>query len=142
MAQNPPAGFPTITPYLLYEDVATALDWLATAFGFVERLRFAGDDGIVNHAELELGDGVVMLGDPGADYQNPKKSGRVTQLINVYVDDVDKHFQRAKEAGATIVSELKGQAYGDRSYTADDLEGHRWAFAQHVRDVPPEEWGG
>lgn len=140
MPHNPPEGYQRITPYLLYEDVAGSLDWLTDAFGFREKLRFPGPEGNITHAEIELGDGVIMLGDPGDEYRNPKRLGQATQLVHVYVDDVDKHFRRAKEAGATIVSELEDQTYGDRRYIAEDLEGHRWTFSQHVRDVAPEDW--
>jgi PhnB protein len=140
MAQNPPRGYPSITPYLLYEDVAGALDWLAATFGFRERLRFAGPEGDITHAEMELGNGVVMMGDPGADYQSPKRLGHATQYLHVYVDDVDKHFERAKEAGATILSQPEDQAYGDRTYSTEDPEGHRWTFAQHTQDLDPENW--
>jgi PhnB protein len=130
---------PRITPYLLYEDVATAIAWLTRAFGFSERLRIPGPDGKITHAELELADSVIMMGNPGPDYQNPKTSGHVSQLVHVYVDDVDRHFDRAKGAGATILAEPEDQFYGDRRYGAEDLEGHQWHFAQHVRDVAPED---
>ncbi len=134
----------TITPYLHYEDVGAALEWLGRAFGFRERLRFADPAGTVTHAEMEVegGGGEIMLGDPGPDYESPKRVGRATQLVHVYVDDVDGHCARAREAGATIVREPEDQPYGDRRYDAEDLEGHLWSFAQHIRDVPPEEWGG
>ncbi len=139
MPKNPPENMPRITPYLYYEDVATALDWLTSAFGFRERLRMPGPDGKITHGELELADSVIMMGSPGPDYQNPKTSGRVSQLVYVYVDDVDRHFDRAKGAGATILAEPEDQFYGDRRYWAEDLEGHHWNFAQHVRDVAPED---
>ncbi|HEV8420987.1 MAG TPA: VOC family protein [Actinomycetota bacterium] len=141
MPRNAPASYPRITPYLLYEDVPAALEWLARAFGFTERLRFAGSDGVVTHAEMTFADGVIMLGFPGPDYRNPKRLGKATQLVHVYVDDVEEHFARAKGEGATILAELEDQAYGDRRYIAEDPEGHQWTFAQHVRDVGPEEWG-
>jgi uncharacterized glyoxalase superfamily protein PhnB len=130
-----------ITPYLLCEDVGGALDWLARAFGFRERLRFTGPDGAISHAEMEHDGGEIMLGWPGPDYRNPKRLGHVTQLVHVYVDDVDAHFERAREAGAEIVAEPKDQEYGDRRYDAKDPEGHLWSFAQRMRDVPPDEWG-
>jgi PhnB protein len=130
-----------ITPYLLYEDVAGALEWLATAFGFQERLRFADDDGTVTHAEMTVDGASFMLGHPGPEYRSPKRLGGATQLVHVYVEDVDAHFERAKEAGATIHAEPADQEYGDRRYDAEDLEGHRWSFAQHVKDVAPSEWG-
>jgi len=133
--------YPQITPYLLYEDVSRALDWLTRAFGFRERLRFADAEGIVSHAEMELGDGVIMLGHPGPDYKSPKRLGQATQLVHVYVDDVDRHCERARQAGATILREPEDQAYGDRRYDAEDIEGHVWSFAQHERDVAPADWG-
>ena len=139
MPANPPENMPRITPYLLYEDVAKALGWLSQAFGFRERMRLPGPDGTVSHAEIELEDGVVMLGCLGADYRNPNRLGGVTQSIYVYVDDVDKHFERAKRAGAVILAEPADQFYGDRRYGAEDPEGHHWYFAQHVRDVAPED---
>jgi uncharacterized glyoxalase superfamily protein PhnB len=136
---NPPEGMPRISSYLLYEDVAAALEWLAQAFGFSERYRLPGPDGTVSHAEIEFGEGVVMLGNPGPDYRNPKRIGQVTQQLYVYVDDVDKHFEHARAAGATILAEPEDQFYGDRRYGAEDPEGHHWYFAQHVRDVAPED---
>lgn len=139
MTQNPPDGFPRITPYLLYEDVDTAVDWLVATFGFIERYRMAGPDGKALHAEVGMGDGVVMMGNPGPGYQNPSQLGGATQLVYVYVDDVNAHFEVARAAGARIMSELADQFYGDRTYGAEDPEGHQWSFAQHVRDVAPED---
>ncbi len=139
MPKNPPENMPRITPYLYYEDVATALDWLTSAVGFSERLRRPGPDGKITQAEFELADSVIMMGSPGPDYQNPKTSGHVSQLVYVYVDDVDSHFDRAKGAGATILAEPEDLFYGDRRYWAEDMEGHHWNFAQHVRDVAPED---
>jgi PhnB protein len=139
MPQNPPENTPRISPYLYYEDVAGALDWLARAFGFRERLRMPGPDGRIAHAELELADGLVMLGCPSPDYRNPKRLGQVTQSLYLYVDEVDKHFARAREAGAKILEEPRDQFYGDRRYAAEDPEGHHWYFAEHVRDVAPED---
>lgn len=131
----------TITPYLLYEDVDGALSFLSRAFGFKEVLRYTGEEGYVNHAEMRLGDGKIYLGDPGDQYRNPKKVGHDTVGIYVLVDDVDRHFERAKEAGAEIVEEPTDQEYGERRYSAVDPEGHRWFFAQPTREVAPEEWG-
>jgi PhnB protein len=138
MLKNPPENMPRVTPYLYYEDVVKALDWLTRAFGFRERLRIPGPDGKVTHAEMEFADGVIMMGTPGPEYKNPKRIGQATQSQYVYVDDLDGHFQRARDAGATILQEPKDQFYGDRTYGAEDPEGHRWYFGQHVFDVSPE----
>jgi uncharacterized glyoxalase superfamily protein PhnB len=131
----------TITPYLLYEDVAAALDFLDRAFGFREGLRVTGDEGFVSHAEAWLADGAIYLGDPGDDYKNPKRLGQETVGLYVLVDDVDAHYERAKAAGAEILAEPEDQEYGDRRYTARDPEGHYWFFAQQIRRPAPEEWG-
>jgi uncharacterized glyoxalase superfamily protein PhnB len=117
-----------IAPYLLYEDAAAAIDFLTNAFGFEEVMRM-DDEGVVNHAELRLGDDSVMLGYPGADYKSPKKADHRSGLVHVYVDDVDAHFERAKAAGAEIVMEPTDQEYGDRRYDALDLEGQFWSFS-------------
>jgi PhnB protein len=139
MPANPPENMPRITPYLLYEDVEAALAWLPKAFGLKERMRMPGPDGKIVHAEMELADGLVMMGCPGPDYRNPKRLGQVTQNLYVFVDDVDKHFQHARESGAKILEEPVDQFYGDRRYSAEDPEGHQWFFATHVRDVSPED---
>jgi PhnB protein len=131
----------TIFPYLLYEDVASMLDWLSRTFGATEKLRFAGDDGTVNHAEMEVAGGTIMLGDPGDDYRSPKNGGGWPAQIQVYVDDVDAHYAQAKAAGAEIRQELADMPYGDRRYDAYDAEGHLWMFSTRMRDVAPGDWG-
>jgi uncharacterized glyoxalase superfamily protein PhnB len=142
MPQNPPEGYPRISPYLYYEDAAAAIEWLAGAFGFRERLRVPGDDGRVQHAEIELDGGVVMLGTAQRQgFRNPKALEVNTSSVYTYVDDVDAHFAQAKDAGAEILREPETQPYGDRHYGARDPEGHEWWFGQHVRDVSPAEAG-
>jgi PhnB protein len=120
-----------LAPYLLYEDGAAAIDFLTQAFGFEEVMRME-DGGVVNHAELRLGDDTVMLGHPGPDYKSPKSMGYSNALVHVYVDDVDAHFERARAAGAEITGELADQEYGDRRYDAKDPEGHSWFFATPI----------
>ena len=134
-----PEGFGPITPYLLYRDTDAAVDFLTRAAGFTEKVRMRGEDGKSNHAELEIGGAVIMLGSPGGDYKNPNDLGGRTQLVYVYVDDVDAHFEHAKAQGADIQREPEDQFYGDRIYSFHDPEGHSWSFATHVRDVSPEE---
>jgi PhnB protein len=121
----------TITPYLLYEDVAAALDWLSRAFGFRETMRMEMDAGRIGHAEMEVGaDGArVYMGGPGGDYKSPKNLGTRTALVYAYVDDVNAHCRRAREAGANIIEEPTDQEYGERRYGAEDLEGQHWYFA-------------
>jgi PhnB protein len=131
MAEN--SADPQVIPYLLYADVASALDWLTEAFGFHERMRVPAEDGSINHAEMTLDSGgVIMLGDPGPDYRNPKQLGHHTQLQYIRVDDVDAHFAQAKAGGAVITAELEDKSHGTRSYIAEDPEGHQWSFYEPV----------
>jgi uncharacterized glyoxalase superfamily protein PhnB len=125
-----------ITPYLLYEDVASAMRWLTKAFGFQALMRQRGSDGKIFHASMRLADGVIMMGYPGPKYRNPKRLGQVTQNLYVVVDDVDKHFERARKAGAIILEEPEDQPYGQRRYGAADPEGHQWYFAQPLKRKP------
>ena len=124
-----------ITPYLLYEDVGEALKFLAKAFGFRKYgTPMLGPDGKVTHAAMKLGDDLVMMGYPGPEYKNPKRLRQATQSLYVNVDDVDKHFKRARKAGAKILEEPKDTPYGHRRYGAEDPEGHQWYFAQEIRE--------
>ena len=131
-----PDESPRVTPYLYYRDVGAALGFLSEAFGLEEfGKRFKDPSGYVNHAAVKIGDGQIMMGCPDPNCENPKTLGHATQGLYVYVEDVDRHFERAKAAGATILKEPEDQFYGDRRYDAEDPEGHHWTFAQHVRDV-------
>lgn len=122
-----------IIPYLLYEDVGAAMKWLAKAFGFRKYgAQMKGSDGKINHAAMKLGDDVIMMGYPGPKYKSPRRLGQVTQNLLVLVDDVDKHFRRAKKADAKILEEPADQFYGQRRYGAADPEGHHWYFAQDI----------
>jgi len=122
-----------ITPYLLYEDVGSALQFLSTAFGFKEYgPQHRGRDGKINHAAMQLGDDVIMMGCPGPTYKNPKRLGDATQNLYVNIENVDAHFERARKAGAKILEEPADTEYGHRRYGAEDPEGHRWFFAQEI----------
>ncbi len=123
-----------ITPYLLYEDVGRALKFLARAFGFRKcGAQMSGSDGKINHASMQLDGDLIMMGCPGSNYQNPKRLGHVTQNLYINVEDVDKHFECARKAGATILEKPADTAYGHRRYGAEDPEGHQWYFAQEIR---------
>lgn len=119
-----------ITAYLLYRDAGAAVDWLAKAFGLEKHEVLTGADGRVNHASMTFGEALLMLGSPGPDFKGPRALGAVTQNLYVDVDDVEAHHARAVEAGAAIIEEPKETPYGARRYGAEDLEGHRWYFAQ------------
>ena len=142
MPANPPENMPRIIPNVFYDDPAAALEWLSKSFGFETRSSMAGPDGGIMHAEMQVADSAFMMGPTSArpEWQSPKSlGGKVTISLYVYVDDVDAHCARARSAGAKIVSELETMFWGDRTYVAEDLEGHRWTFSQHVKDVAPED---
>jgi PhnB protein len=121
--------YPTVSAYIFYADVGAALEFVADAFGFTERMRNTNPDGSLSHCELAYGDSVIMLGSP-PDYRNPAQLGAVTVGIHVHVDDVDAHYARAVAAGATAERAPVDMPYGVRSYAATDPEGHQWYFAQ------------
>jgi PhnB protein len=118
-----------ITPYLLYEDAAAALEFLSRAFGFEETVRMPMPDGRIGHAEMKLGDAEIMLGQPDPP-KSPRTLGGTPVLMYTYIDRLDAHCERARAAGAEIVDEPEDQEYGDRRYHALDLEGHSWYFAE------------
>jgi uncharacterized glyoxalase superfamily protein PhnB len=137
---NRSAPTATIVPVLIYEDVGKAIDWLCGAFGFTERLRAAGPDGKISHAQLAVAEGAIMMG-AGRGGLRPPRPNEVNQYVHVHVDDVDKHFEQAKQFGARILSGPANQPFGERQYTAEDLAGHWWTFSQSMADVAPEDWG-
>jgi len=130
----------TVVPILVYEDVGKAIDWLCGTFGFRERLRAAGPGGSVTHAQLDIAEGAVMLGRQGAEFRPPRPN-EVSQFLHVRVEDVDKHFENARQCGARILKSPTDMPFGERQYTVEDLGGHRWTFSQSIADVAPEEWG-
>ena len=134
-----PAGYPQLTPYICVDGADTAIEFYKKVFGAQERMRMPGPDGSIMHAEMEMREGVVMMGRPGPDYRNPRHLGGATQGLYIYVDDVDGHFAQAKRSGAKVVKELTDEFYGDRVYGAEDPEGHQWFFAKHIRDVAAED---
>lgn len=142
MPESTPSPRPAVVPYLAYTDAPAAIEFLTAAFGFEELFRFPMEDGRIGHAELSVGDSIVMLASVYEElgFASPQDLTGIHTQIQVAVDDVDAHFERARNAGAVVTSEPEDQFYGDRIYRAVDPEGHRWVFSQHVRDVPPEEW--
>ena len=121
-----------VTPYLAYADAPTALKFLCEAFGFEERSRHPMPDGRIGHAELGYaGESVVWLASVYEElgFCSPRDLSGVHSQVHCYVDDVDAHYERARNAGATVIAAPEDQAHGDRSYRAVDPEGHRWIFA-------------
>ncbi len=139
--QPVPEGYHTLTPYLAVDDAAKAIEYYARAFGAKERVRMDAPDGKIGHAELEIGDSLVMLSDPfpQASTRPPSDLGGTSASVFVYVEDVDAVVKKAVAEGATITTEVEDQFWGDRFGTITDPFGHVWAIATHVEDVPPEE---
>ena len=136
-----PEGYSTVTPYLIVAGAARAIDFYTRVFNAKELMRFAGPEDTIGHAEIQIGDSRIMLADehPQMGYRSPKALGGSATSIMLYVEDVDRVFKRAVEAGAKTHQELKDQFYGDRSGTVIDPFGHVWTIATHVEDVSPEE---
>jgi PhnB protein len=142
MAVKPiPDGYHTVTPYLAVDDAAEAIEYYKQAFGAKERVRMEAPGGKIGHAELEIGDSLVMLSDPfpQASTRPPKELGGTSASVFMYVEDVDAVVERAIDAGATVTMEVADQFWGDRFGSVQDPFGHLWSIATHVEDVPPEE---
>jgi PhnB protein len=136
-----PEGYHNVTPYLIIDGAAAALDFYAHAFGAREVMRMPRPDGKVAHAEILLGNSHVMLADeyPDMGYRGPQAHGGTPVSLMVYVPDVDATFKKAISAGATELRPIADQFYGDRSGTLRDPFGHVWTISTHVEDVAPEE---
>jgi len=139
--QPVPEGYHTVIPYLAVDDAQAAIDFYRRAFGAKERLHMAGPDGRIAHAELEIGDSVVMLSDPFPQFsaKPPKELGGNSANVMLYVENVDELVQQAVDAGATITTPVENQFWGDRYGSVTDPFGHTWLVSTHVEDVPPEE---
>jgi PhnB protein len=141
MAKPIPEGYRTVTPYLTFDDAAAAIEFYKSAFGAKERSRLEAPGGKIGHAEIEIGDSVVMLSDafPQASTRPPSELGGTTASVLLYVEDVDALTQRAIDAGATPTMEVADQFWGDRLGSITDPFGHAWSIATHIEDVPPDQ---
>jgi PhnB protein len=142
MSVNPiPADYPRVIPYLTVDGAAAAIDFYCSVLGAKERMRMPGPDGKIGHAELNLGDSVVMLADamPDMGSPSPKSLGGTPVTVMTYVEDVDAVFKAALKAGAIERRPVENQFYGDRAGQFEDPFGHQWFVASHVEDVSPEE---
>ena len=127
----------TVIPVLIYPDVREAVDWLCTAFGFVERV-FIGEN---HRAQLSFGDGALIVGDVRGD-RRPPRAGEVTHSVMARVEDASAHCEHARAHGARILGEPTDYEYGERQYNAEDPWAHQWTFSETLADIGPEEWGG
>lgn len=136
-----PDHYPQVMPYLHVDGAAEAIAFYEKVLGARERMRMPDPNGKIGHAELQLGDSVIMLADeyPDMGIRGPAAYGGSPVTLSVYVEDVDEVFQRALDAGAKTIEEVKDQFYGDRTGQFEDPFGHRWSIATHVEDVPPDE---
>jgi uncharacterized glyoxalase superfamily protein PhnB len=127
----------TVVPVLSYADVRAAVAWLTAAFGFTERTRI----GESHRAQLSIGADGAMIAAERPDGQPPPATDATRDLVRVRVEDVDAQFERARAHGAQVLEPPVDRPYGERDCTVLDLDGHRWQFAESVRDVAPEEYG-
>ncbi len=142
MAVKPiPEGYHSVTPYLAFDNAAEAIEFYKRAFGAKERMRMDAPGGKIGHAQLEIGDSVVMLSDtfPQSTTKSPKEVGGTTAGVFMYVEDVDAAVKQAVDAGATVETEVQDMFWGDRWGSIVDPFGHQWSVATHIEDVPPEE---
>jgi PhnB protein len=142
MAVKPiPEGYRSVTPYLIVKGAAGAIDFYKHVFGATEIMRMADASGRVGHAELRIGDSILMLADEpnSMGYRSPRSLGGSSVSILLYLEDVDAAFERAISAGAKSLRPVVNQFYGDRSGTLEDPFGHVWTVATHVEDVAPQE---
>jgi PhnB protein len=142
MAVNPvPKGYNSVTPYLIVNGAARAIEFYKLAFGATEIMRMPGPNGRVMHAELRIGDSVIMLADEpeNGTYKSAQALGGTPVSLMIYIADVDKVFERALSAGAKQTRAVQDQFYGDRSGNLTDPFGHSWTVSTHVEDVSPEE---
>jgi PhnB protein len=142
MAVKPiPDGYPRVTPYLAIDGAAKAIDFYKDVLGATERMRMPGPDGTIGHAELQVGDSVIMLADEYAEigHLSPKKLGGSPVTICVYVEKVDDVFAKALKAGAKETQPVEDKFYGDRSGAFEDPFGHKWNVMSHVEDDSPDE---
>ena len=142
MAVKPiPEGYHAVTPSLTVKDGAKAIEFYKKAFGAQERMRLPGPDGRLMHAELQVGDSIVMLGEemPEMGCKEPASVGAVSSSLYLYVPDVDAAFNRAVQAGAKALMPPADMFWGDRFGTVEDPSGHRWGLATHKEDPTPAE---
>ncbi|MER6158212.1 VOC family protein [Streptomyces sp. NPDC001868] len=133
--------YPRVTPYICVDGAAAGIDFYVAVLGATERTRMASPDGKVHHAELQIGNSVVMIADefPELGFRGPKTLGGTPVNLYVYVEDVDAVFAEALARGATELMAVKDEFYGDRVGQFEDPFGHRWHVATHVEDISPEE---
>lgn len=136
-----PDGYHSITPYLVIRGAAAAIDFYTQVFGATELVRMPQPDGRIGHAELKIGDSMIMMADEYPEMQvvGPQTLGNSSVGLLLYVDDADATFAKAVAAGATVDKPMADQFYGDRSGTLKDPWGHKWTIATHKEDVSPEE---
>ena len=136
-----PDGYPQLMPYLAVDGAEAAIAFYETVFGATERMRMGAPGGRIGHAELQLGDSVIMLADefPEVGNRSPKSIGGSPVTLTLYVEDVDATFDRAVKQGASVLRPVEDQFYGDRTGMIEDPFGHRWSISTHVEDVEPEE---
>ena len=141
MPKNPPEGYHSLNAYLAVDDAKAAIEFYKKALGAKERMTMPGPEGKIGHAELELGDSIIMLSDPFPQSTTtpPKQLGGTTIGLMMYVDDADAAVQKAVDAGAEVTMPLENMFWGDRFGQIKDPFGHSWQIATHVEDVPPEE---
>jgi uncharacterized glyoxalase superfamily protein PhnB len=138
MLTNRSVPVDTVLPHVTYKHLPEAMNWLSKMFGCVEHYRY-GDP--VSGAQVRLGNAYIMVRAARGDYRSPAELGFGNQSLTIFIEDLVRHFEHSKAAGAKIVEDLHETEYGELQYGVEDLEGHHWLFSRHTRDVTPDAWG-
>ncbi len=126
----------TILPHIVYQDVTAAIAWLTRVFGFTEHYRYGEPSG----AQMHLGNAYIMVASSRGG-SSPAQLGFGTQYLTIFIEDIEAHYAHAKSEGAKIIEEPHETVYGEFQYAAEDLDGHRWLFSRHAKDLSPTDWG-
>jgi uncharacterized glyoxalase superfamily protein PhnB len=138
MLTNRSVPVDTVLPHVTYKRLPEAMDWLGRTFGFVEHYRYGEP---VSGAQVHLGNAYIMVRAARGEYRSPAELGFGNQSLTIFIEDVERHFEHSKMAGAKIVEDLHETEYGELQYGVEDLEGHHWLFSRHARDLGPDAWG-
>jgi uncharacterized glyoxalase superfamily protein PhnB len=138
MLTNRSVPVDTVLPHVTYKHLPEAMAWLGRTFGLVEHYRYGNP---ISGAQVRLGKAYIMVRAARGNYRSPAELGFGNQSLTIFLEDVERHFEHSKAAGANIIENLHETEYWELQYGVEDLEGHHWLFSRHARDVSPDAWG-
>jgi uncharacterized glyoxalase superfamily protein PhnB len=138
MLKNRSVPTDAVLPHIYYQDMDAAIVWLTRTFGFKELYRYGNP---LSGAQMQLGNACIQISRPQPGSLSPAQLGYGTQSLTIFVNEIEAHYSRTKDAGVELVEDLHETVYGELQYAARDLDGHLWLFSRHARDLNPEDWG-